>query len=106
MRYGEKRIVRGELSEKLKEIPLAVLERETGLSRHTIVRGREGKGVQARSLQLLRIAVRTIQVGNAELSLDRLHSYAPHTGNRLLRLVCFLLPVGGPTRNLSGCACR
>jgi hypothetical protein len=64
VRYGEKGIARGELSQRLKMIPLAVLERETGLSRHTILRARQGKRVHPRSLQLLRAA--RFQVGNAE----------------------------------------
>jgi hypothetical protein len=39
-------------------VPLDVLERETGLSRHTILRARQGKRVHARSLELLTHMVR------------------------------------------------
>lgn len=42
------------LRRRLQEIPLAFLEKETGLSRHTIVRARRGQKVHPRSLRLLR----------------------------------------------------
>jgi len=48
------------LRERLQKMSLHSLRRETGLSRHTILRAREGKGVHPRSLKLLRIAVGTI----------------------------------------------
>jgi hypothetical protein len=47
------------LREGLREMSLHALQKETGLSRHTILRARRGKGVHPRSLKLLRIAVRT-----------------------------------------------
>jgi len=50
------------LRQRLRQIPLAFLERETGLSRHTILRARQGKRVHPRSLQLLRIAVRKVPI--------------------------------------------
>jgi hypothetical protein len=50
------------LRKRLLEIPLAFLEHETGLSRHTIVRGRRGQPVHARSLRLLRMGVRRIPI--------------------------------------------
>jgi hypothetical protein len=47
------------LREGLRKMSLHALQKETGLSRHTILRARRGKGVHPRSLKLLRIAVRT-----------------------------------------------
>jgi hypothetical protein len=43
---------------RLLEMPLAFLEFETGLSRHTVVRARGGQPVQVRSLRLLKEIVR------------------------------------------------
>ena len=58
VRYGLDNGVEDErLRKRLLEIPLALLEQKTGLSRHTIVRARRGQPVDARSLQLLRSAV-------------------------------------------------
>jgi hypothetical protein len=48
------------LRERLQKMSLDALQRDTGLSRHTILRAREGKGVHPRSLKLFRIAARTI----------------------------------------------
>jgi hypothetical protein len=48
------------LRQRLLQIPLAFLERETGLSRHTILRARQRKRVRSRSLQLLKAAVKAI----------------------------------------------
>ncbi len=42
------------LRERLQQISLDTLEKETGLSRHTILRARQGKRVHPRSLQRLR----------------------------------------------------
>jgi len=53
VRYQEKDLVSEKLRQRLGQIPLAFLERETGLSRHTIVRARRGERVQPRSLRLL-----------------------------------------------------
>jgi hypothetical protein len=44
------------LQEKLRRTPLDVLEKVTGLSRHTLVRARRGKRLHPRSLERLRIA--------------------------------------------------
>ena len=41
------------LRQRLLRIPLDVLERETGLSRHSIVRVRKGKRVHPRTVELL-----------------------------------------------------
>ena len=61
MRYGSETGVADEqLRKRLLEIPLAFLEFETGLSRHTLVRARRGQPVHARSLQLLKITVRRL----------------------------------------------
>jgi len=46
------------LQERLRQVPLNVLEVQTGLSRHTIIRARSGKRVHARSLQILANAIR------------------------------------------------
>ncbi|HTS07861.1 MAG TPA: hypothetical protein VMP68_19970 [Candidatus Eisenbacteria bacterium] len=51
-----------QLRKRLLEIPLAFLEFETGLSRHTIVRARRGEPVHGRSLQLLKNVVRRVPV--------------------------------------------
>ena len=56
VRYQISGIAGDQLRERLRQIPLAVLERETGLSRHTILRARQGKRVHPRSLQFLRSA--------------------------------------------------
>ncbi len=48
------------LRERLQQISLNTLEKQTGLSRHTILRARRGERVHPRSLQLLRVANRTI----------------------------------------------
>ena len=59
VRYGLNSGIADErLRKRLLEIPLAFLERETGLSRHTIVRARRGQPVHPRSLRLLRMTVR------------------------------------------------
>jgi hypothetical protein len=50
------------LRRRLLEIPLAFLEHETGLSRHTVLRARRGKPVHTRSLRLLRMAVRMVPI--------------------------------------------
>ena len=58
VRYQENSGVTGErIRERLRQTPLNILERETGLSRHTILRVRQGKRVHPRSLQLLKIAL-------------------------------------------------
>lgn len=51
------------LLERLQRMSLGDLERTTGLSRHTIVRARRGKGVHSRSLQLLKRVASTHQRG-------------------------------------------
>jgi hypothetical protein len=48
------------LREHLQKVSLKTLRRETGLSRHTILRARQGKRIHARSQQLLTVAVRKI----------------------------------------------
>ena len=59
VRYGsDTGIADEQLRKRLLETPLAFLEFETGLSRHTIVRARRGEPVHARSLQLLKNVVR------------------------------------------------
>jgi hypothetical protein len=50
------------LRSRLRQIPLAFLEGETGLSRHTIVRVRQGQPVHARSLRLLKNVIRKVPV--------------------------------------------
>jgi hypothetical protein len=52
--------VKHHLQERLKQIPLAVLESKTGLSRHTILGARQGKRVHPRSLQILKTTVHMI----------------------------------------------
>jgi hypothetical protein len=61
VRYGvDSGMADERLRKRLLEIPLAFLEHETGLSRHTIVRARRGQHVHSRSLRLLGAAVRRI----------------------------------------------
>ena len=50
------------LRERLQNMSLHALQRETGLSRHTILRARQGKRVHPGSLQLLKIVVSTVQI--------------------------------------------
>jgi hypothetical protein len=61
VRYGsENGVADTQLRKRLLEIPLAFLEFETGLSRHTVVRARRGQPVHLRSLRLLKNVVRTV----------------------------------------------
>jgi hypothetical protein len=63
LRYGSDASVPDEqLRKRLPAMPLAVLEFETGLSRHTIVRARRGQPVHPRSLRLLKDVVRRVPV--------------------------------------------
>ena len=63
VRYGSDTVIADEqLRKRLLEIPLAFLELETGLSRHTIVRARRGQPVHPRSLQFLKNVVRRVPV--------------------------------------------
>ena len=63
VRYGLNSGIANELlRRRLLEIPLAFLERETGLSRHTIVRARRGQPVHTRPMRLLRNVVRIVPV--------------------------------------------
>jgi hypothetical protein len=45
------------LQTHLKQIPLAILQDHTGLSRHTIVRARRGQPIHNKSLRLLKTVV-------------------------------------------------
>jgi hypothetical protein len=60
MRYQNDSVVGEQLRERLLHIPLNVLETETRLSRHTILRARRGKRLHLRSRHLLMAAVRTV----------------------------------------------
>jgi hypothetical protein len=63
LRYGSVTGVADEqLRERLIAIPLAFLEFETGLSRHTVVRARRGHPVHPRSLRLLKNVVSRVPV--------------------------------------------
>lgn len=63
VRYGsDTGVADEELRKRLLEIPLAVLEFETGLSRDTIVRARRGQPVHPRSLRFLKDLARGVQV--------------------------------------------
>jgi hypothetical protein len=53
LRYQGNGIAGDLLRQRLLQIPLTVLERETGLSRHTILRARQGQRLQPRSRKLL-----------------------------------------------------
>src|SRR5258708_16819479 len=61
VRYGlDSGIADERLRKRLLEIPLAFLERETGLNRHTIVRARPGQPVHPLSLRLLALSLRAV----------------------------------------------
>jgi hypothetical protein len=63
VRYGvNSGIAEERLRSRLLQIPLAFLESQTGLSRHTILRARRGQPVHPRSLRLLRNVVRNVPV--------------------------------------------
>lgn len=53
MRYHNSNVVGEQLRQRLLQMPLDVLERQTGLSRHTILRAHSGEGVHPRTLRLL-----------------------------------------------------
>jgi hypothetical protein len=53
VRYQTGSVAGERLRQRLMKIPLDTLERETGLSRHSIVRVRKGKRVHLRTLELL-----------------------------------------------------
>ena len=63
VRYQQSGVASEKLRQHVSQIPLRILERETGLSRHTILRARQGKRVHPRSLQLLKMAVRKVPIG-------------------------------------------
>jgi hypothetical protein len=61
VRYGRKAgTAKQALRESLQQISINVLQKETGLSRHTILRARRGERVHPRSMQLLRKAAQEI----------------------------------------------
>jgi hypothetical protein len=63
VRYGQNHGTPGEnLRRRLGTMSLRDLERATGLSRHTILRGRAGKDVHPRSLRLMRAAVAAVHL--------------------------------------------
>jgi hypothetical protein len=63
VRYGVDSSIADERTRKrLTEIPLAFLENETGLSRHTIVRARRAQPVHPRSLRILKNVIRRVRV--------------------------------------------
>jgi len=60
MRYENHSVAGEQLRQRLLQVSLDILERETGLSRHTILRARRGLQVHPISLERLRIAARTV----------------------------------------------
>jgi hypothetical protein len=62
LRYQNSGVVGGQMRQRLRQIPLVFLERETGLSRHTILRARRGQQVHPRSLLLLKNVVRNVPI--------------------------------------------
>jgi hypothetical protein len=60
IRYQKSSVAGEQLRQRLRRIPLDVLERETGLSRHTILRVRRGQRVHPRTLRRLQIVVHTV----------------------------------------------
>jgi hypothetical protein len=54
LKYAEdRRLANEQLRERLQQIPLRTLQRDTGLSRHSIIRARRGERVHPRTIQLL-----------------------------------------------------
>jgi hypothetical protein len=63
VRYGVNSGIADErLRSQLRRIPLAFLEGQTGLNRHTVLRARRGQPVHARSLRLLKNVVRNVPI--------------------------------------------
>jgi hypothetical protein len=63
VRYGsDSGVADDQLRKRLLKTPLALLQSETGLSRHTIVRARRGQSIHTRSLRLLNDVVRRVPV--------------------------------------------
>ena len=62
VRYQQTGIASAKLRQQLCGIPLTVLERETGLSRHTIVRARRGERVHSDSMKQLRTVALKFQL--------------------------------------------
>jgi hypothetical protein len=60
LRYESDNIAGERLRQRLLQIPLDVLESKTGLSRHTLVRARQGKRIHPRSLRVLSNAIVTL----------------------------------------------
>src|SRR5262249_39839795 len=57
LRYEQRGMASAKLRQHLRQIPLNVLERETGFSRHTIVRARRGEQIHSKSLKTFRSAI-------------------------------------------------
>ena len=57
VRYENHTVAGEQLRQRLLQIPLDVLERKTGLSRHTLVRARRGQEMRKQSLETLRTAM-------------------------------------------------
>ena len=69
VRYGsDTHIAEEQLRKRLLEIPLAFLEFETGLSRHTVVRARRGQPVHPRSLRLLKNIACNVPIPDSSVS--------------------------------------
>jgi hypothetical protein len=61
-RYERNGTVNQPLRQRLQEMSLNTLQRETGLSRHTVLRARQGSQMHPRSLKLLKAAVNTAPI--------------------------------------------
>jgi hypothetical protein len=61
LRYEQNTGTAKRVQQRLQQISLDTLEKETGVSRHTILRARRGDRIHPRSLQRLRIAVGSIR---------------------------------------------
>jgi len=57
VRYENHTVAGEQLRQRLLQSPLDVLERKTGLSRHTLVRARRGQEMRKQSLEALRTAM-------------------------------------------------
>jgi len=53
VRYQGSGMPREQLPERLLRIPLSVLQKRTGLSKHTILRAKRGRSLRAKSLAIL-----------------------------------------------------
>jgi hypothetical protein len=62
VRYQNSGVVGEQLRQRLRQIPLSFLEQESGLSRHTILRARQGRRVHPKTTKVLRMTACMIPI--------------------------------------------